>query len=1769
MRQPRAYQLPAFIAISVACTACARDTDPDPVTSARTQRAALTTTTPSHISAGTWRSIGRQILEDQLELDDRDGALLASSPHRRWRARFARDASTFTLEAAGEHAWRAELSLERWGRGEDLAPAPQVSASHHEATRLEHRRSHIITEWFENKGAGIEHGFTLASPPTQRGDERVVLELDVSGLAPRRDERGQHIALVDSLGATRLVYKDLVVWDARGDILDADLRADDDGHIEIAFDDTDAHYPITVDPTFVEQAKLEASNSGPMDEFSHALSLSGDVLIVGVPGNDNGAQDTGCAYIFSRDRGGPNTWGKVKKINALDGATGDLFGSSVAISGQVAVVGAPTDNGTGTAYVFGQNFSGPNGWGEITKLEPATLGAGDEFGASVSIAGDKLIVGAPKDDASASDAGAAYIFSRDNGGADNWGQLQKLTSPAPSSNDACGAAVDITTQAAIVGAPGADQPGKTDAGAAHLFAKDQGGQDNWGHIKELAATQSGGDDAFGASVTIDASTTIIGAPFHDAPDADAGAVFVFDEDEGGQGNWGQVKRITAPTPTAQDHFGQAVDFSGGLLAIGAPDADTGGSSSGAAYLFGQDVGGPNGWSHLTTTAASDAQAGDRYGASLALDGDTLIVGAPLEDTNQLDGGAIYVLQQDQGGQDNWGELLKTDALGSVALDDFSATIDVSGDLIAIGAYQNDDFGSNTGAVYLFERDTGGQNNWGQLTKLTASDPEPDSWFGNSVSLDGDWLAVGARQDNAPQSGAGAVYLFERNTGGQDRWGEFKKLTASDSATDDNFGYAVSLDDGHLLVGSFAADVGFMNTGAAYIFARDQGGLNNWGQVKKLSASDADEFDQFGSAVALRGSLAVVGAARNDDADRNSGSAYVFSKDEGGQDNWGEVKKLLASDAARGDQFGFAVEVGVDTVFIGAYADDDSGSSSGSVYLFRRDLGGQNNWGELRKLLASDGAAGDQFGYALSWSADTLAVGSYWDDDGGVDSGSVYTFARDAGGQDNWGESSKFRAADANPGAQFGFSLSIDTDTIAVGARYDLDGGSAYIFDYINRAPTGDPGSIGLLENTSASITLSGQDPDMDPLTFRVTQQPTNGMLSGAAPNLTYTPNTDFVGADSIEFVVNDGVVDSAPVTISINVGASNDAPVALDQDISVTRNTQTQIVLNATDADMDPLTFTILTPPTNGMLSGMAPNLTYTPNMSFIGFDRFTYKANDGSVDSNVAEVVITIRDGVIITEPAQGATFAVTSVTVRGTADAGSTIDVRVDGATAGFALATGAGEWSSTINMLAEGPHTVSAVATDLNGTTSTAGPYSFTIDTMAPTVTFTAPTDGQVIADARPTIEGTTEALADVSLTITTANSPDILAEASADAAGTWTVPLAQDLQDATYTIEATSTDLAQNTSTTVSATFTVDTTPPVTTLDAPAPGAILGDGLVTFSGASEPGAAVTVFVDGATVGVTNADDASAWSVSPADPLGDGEHLIRIASVDIAGNAGDDVDAMLVIDTTAPALRLDTPAPGSVLSALPVIASGAAERGARIEVFLDGESVGVTDAAADDSWSVELPLDITDGEHAVSATATDGVGNTADTGDITFTFETPTELSIVSPVDGATVTGPTLEVSGTGPAGAMLEVSAGADAINATIGEDNRWSVTFEGLPPGSLQVTATTADATATVTVVVAVDEPANNMMTGNNSDNSSTGNQDPNNQASNNMMTGNNSPTNNNTQNNQPAPPEMPTPTDPGDEGGCGCASAGSSPDPSGILWLLVLGGVRLVRRRRA
>lgn len=397
----------------------------------------------------------------------------------------------------------------------------------------------------------------------------------------------------------------------------------------------------------------------------------------------------------------------------------------------------------------------------------------------------------------------------------------------------------------------------------------------------------------------------------------------------------QTVKLTASDGAQEDYFGISVSISGDTQIVGAyGDADSG-WGTGSVYVFERDAGGPGNWHQVAKLTASDGAEEDRFGWSVSIDHDIVVVGAYRDDDSGNDSGSAYVFEKPEAGWSDMTETAKLTASDAAAGDEFGHSVSVNGDTLVVGAHWNDDGGDDSGSAYVFEKPAVGWVDMIETAKLTASDANAVDHFGRSVSISGDTVVVGAPLAFDTVGTSGAAYVFEKPETGWSDITETTKLTASDCAFGDSFGASVSVDCDTLVVGAYGdADSGW-GTGSAYVFERDAGGPGNWGQVAKLTASDGAEEDLFGLKVSIRGDAVVTGAVNDDDYGSASGAAYVFEKPGAGWSDMTETAKLTASDGAKLDRFGVSVSVDGNTLVAGALCDDDNGGESGSAYVFSR------------------------------------------------------------------------------------------------------------------------------------------------------------------------------------------------------------------------------------------------------------------------------------------------------------------------------------------------------------------------------------------------------------------------------------------------------------------------------------------------------------------------------------------------------------------------------------------------------------------------------------------------------------------------------------------------------------------------------------------------------------------------------------------------------------------------------------------------------------------
>ena len=423
---------------------------------------------------------------------------------------------------------------------------------------------------------------------------------------------------------------------------------------------------------------------------------------------------------------------------------------------------------------------------------------------------------------------------------------------------------------------------------------------------------------------------------------------------------------------------------------------------------------------IVKAVANDRDESDRFGYAVAIDGNWAAIGAYGDDYSGIDPnmGSVYIFEQQ--GLNNWVQVQKLSASDQDDYDRFGWTVDIHGDFLIVGAYGADEdtlnanYLSKAGAAYIYKNING---TWTEMQILNASDRDEDDEFGWSVAIYDSTAIVGAHIEDHDEFGgdfkyhAGSVYAFELGT--NNVWTETQKICADDRWVDmnypngysgedlaDQFGGAVALWGDWMIVGAHHHDyattsplTGAMwSSGAAYIFERS-GGV--WTQVQKVQNFDREPWDRFGYAVAIDTNIIAISAYSEDempdgvsDPLTNPGSAYIFVRDAGG--TWNPAQKIVPDDRSSGDHFGYSISIDDTLMVLGCHSDDhdefggDLKTDAGSAYIFANNSG---TWSQFQKIDASDRAEGDDHGISVGISGHTVLVGAQYQDfnDVGLDS----------------------------------------------------------------------------------------------------------------------------------------------------------------------------------------------------------------------------------------------------------------------------------------------------------------------------------------------------------------------------------------------------------------------------------------------------------------------------------------------------------------------------------------------------------------------------------------------------------------------------------------------------------------------------------------------------------------------------------------------------------------------------------------------------------------
>ncbi len=739
----------------------------------------------------------------------------------------------------------------------------------------------------------------------------------------------------------------------------------------------------------VQDAKLLPDPDGiggKYAQFGTSISIDGNRALVGSPN----AVGMSAVYVFEYT---DDLWVKTDVITPnID----DFYGVSVSLYGNRAVIGAPYSN---TVDVFELQ---DNSWVKTARLTQEDVSG---FGSSISVFGDRLIVGVhtlPGDY-----FGTAYIYDLIDG---VWSLSKKLSSQNISTDSQLFSTVSLSNNFALVGA--SYENNRTGAVYAYQFQNQE-----WQSFDKLTASDASANGLFGSSLAMSNNKLVITSPGKELTNKEKGSAYVF---EYINQSWEETTQLSVMNEVGDSVFGVSVDMNDSSILIGSYNQVSFNGTPGSAYLFDKDSGS---WSLTQKLLPNDVNAGRAFGVSVSLANGHILIGNPADSQQASTSGAIYSFETNN---NTVTQKQKIFAEGATFFA-FARAVSIDGDRALIGS-MGDERNSHRGGAYIYDKI---QGVWTLTTSLKPLTPDFPEIVGLSVSLFGDRAMVSATSSD---TNTGAVYVFDLVN---DQWSQSSRITLNEDGFSSSFGSSIDLQNNRVIIGDFSDNELAENSGAAYIYELVDG---NWTKVIKLKPSNPSIGGNFGSSVSLSGDRVLIGANGN-----GAGSAYVFDLIDG---EWIESQLLTANQIYFDGNFGISVSLDGDSALIGANQDSENGYHSGSAFVFERI---NNNWLETGKLVASDGVADDSFGVSVSLSNNIALIGSSGKFNS-VATGSGYLFSKTDG---TWLEKIKLNASDKKSGDEFGFAVSLSGNNALIGSYRDddkgIDSGSAYVYNLAPQA----------------------------------------------------------------------------------------------------------------------------------------------------------------------------------------------------------------------------------------------------------------------------------------------------------------------------------------------------------------------------------------------------------------------------------------------------------------------------------------------------------------------------------------------------------------------------------------------------------------------------------------------------------------------------------------------------------------------------------------------
>ena len=737
------------------------------------------------------------------------------------------------------------------------------------------------------------------------------------------------------------------------------------------------------DGTWIEVTELVPADNSDLDEFGWVVDLQGNIAVIGAP--TEGEEFTGSVYVFERQL--DNSWNELDKLIASDPRQLANFGGTLSVDDTLMAIGAWEDGESldeEAVYMFEQQNDGT--WSEVDKVQPDTPVQNTEFGSDVALEGSLLLVGAYK--YGQNGRGTAFLFEQQGDG--TWAQQAMVDEGG--SDGGLGNTVALSSGFALVGHSAFGQAflyqQSQDGTWSRLHTLVPSGNENR-FASEVAlsnnkafVTDPGDKNAYfyqlgeqvvsyqpplqittGATFDLEASSNSGLTLSYESSDpgivsvSAAGVVTALAVgtanitiSQAGDGFWLPYEEVTIVTvidassidtiteaavlPLAENaeegsEFGDAIAISGDFAVIGASSRDRFdgriATNSGMGLVYQRQSDGT--WQFDGGLRPSDLGISDGIGTAVDIDGTRIIISATGDDEVASGAGAAYIFDRQVDG--TWVEQVKLTAEDGGRNYFFGRSVAVDGDRAVVSSAHFGGTAENAGKVYVFEKQS--DNTWSQVASFESAEPTGFDYFGWSVDIDGDRIAVGTIRDDDLGNSSGSAYIFERQSDGT--WTEADKLLADPAGAEDLFGSSVALEGDRAVVGAPFSDIGGEDVGAAFVFDRQQDGA--WTQVGALASPMVDLLGEAGKSVDLMGEKVLVGA------DNSETGAVLYEEQNDG--TWLMTSVLSATDAAAADDFGNAVALGNGEAMVGAPLLDEDRESpltdledTGAAFLF--DLG---------------------------------------------------------------------------------------------------------------------------------------------------------------------------------------------------------------------------------------------------------------------------------------------------------------------------------------------------------------------------------------------------------------------------------------------------------------------------------------------------------------------------------------------------------------------------------------------------------------------------------------------------------------------------------------------------------------------------------------------------------------------------------------------------------------------------------------------------------------